>query len=57
MVFSWSPIWGTPGLTDKFEVMLNKFPIAVIPKNLHAVYLDALLWVIVEVSEPEVSPS
>ena len=52
MIFSWSPIWGTPGQTDNFKVVLNKIPIAVIPKRLLATHLDALLEVIVEEPGP-----
>ena len=52
MIFAWSPIWGMPGQTDNFKVVLNKIPIAVIPRRILAQFLDGLLEIIVEVPEP-----
>lgn len=46
MVFSWSPIWGS---VDE-GVLLNKFPILVIPKRLLATMLDPVLELVVEQS-------
>lgn len=49
MVISWSPVWGNAGQVKEYNVMLNKFPIAVVPKRLQLQFLDLVLEKVLEV--------
>ena len=52
MVISWSPIWGDASSVKEYKVLLNKFPIVFIPKHLFARFLQPVLELVVEMSEP-----